>query len=137
MDGISLVETNTAIDSPTLGSLFIVCRDRERSCAFYQSLGFRLKEPKSRSFVLAAGGGVELHLHEQLSEKEKSLYGVEWARGSRAMVHSYEVDSVESLLSVVPSDSLIRGPLETPWGTRLIIVSDRDGHLLEFRERTK
>lgn len=125
------------IDSPTLGSLFIVCRDRERSCAFYQSLGFRLKEPKSRSFVLSAGGGVELHLHEQLSEKEKSLYGVEWARGSQAMVQSYEVDSLEPLVSVVSSTNLIRGPLETPWGTRLMMVSDPDGHLLEFRERAK
>ena len=52
------------------------------------------------------------------------------------MVQSYEVDSVETLLSMVPPDSLVRGPLETPWGTRLVIVSDPDGHLLEFRERT-
>ncbi|MCA9775981.1 MAG: VOC family protein [Candidatus Eremiobacteraeota bacterium] len=114
-----------------------MCRDRERSRAFYQSLGFRLKEPKSRSFVLESGPGVELHLHEQLTEKEESLYGVEWARGSRGMVQSYEVDSLDSLVSTVPSDNLIRGPLTTPWGTRLIMVSDPDGHLLEFRERTR
>ena len=53
------------------------------------------------------------------------------------MVQSYEVDSLDSLVPTVPSDNLIRGPLTTPWGTRLIMVSDPDGHLLEFRERTR
>ena len=61
---------------------------------------------------------------------------MEWERGSLAMVQSYEVDSLETLASVVPEENLSRGPLETPWGTRLMIVSDPDGHLLEFRERT-
>lgn len=106
-----------------------------KSRAFYETLGFQLKQPKSRSFVMQAGNGVELHLHEQLSEDEESLYGVERGQGSRALVQSFEVGCIDSLLTRIPPGNLLRGPLSSPWGTRLVMVSDPDGHLLEFSER--
>ncbi|MFA5504463.1 MAG: VOC family protein [Vulcanimicrobiota bacterium] len=120
-----------------MNSLFIVCRDPEKSRAFYETLGFQFKQPKSRSFVMQAGNGVELHLHEQLTEDEESLYGVERGQGSRALVQSFEVGCIDSLLARIPPDNLLRGPLSSPWGTRLVMVSDPDGHLLEFSERTQ
>jgi catechol 2,3-dioxygenase-like lactoylglutathione lyase family enzyme len=136
LDGIPLVKAKGTLDSPTLGSIFIVCQDLERSLAFYLSLGFRLKESKKRSFVLMGGQGVDIHLHQKLTEEERRLYGVEWSLGSRALVCSYEVEELESLLEVVPPENVLRTPVATPWGTRLMMVADPDGHLLELRERT-
>jgi catechol 2,3-dioxygenase-like lactoylglutathione lyase family enzyme len=135
MDGIPLVKAKEKLNSPTLGSLFIVCHNLEGSLAFYKALGFQLKETKTRSFVLKAGLGVELHLHQRLTEEEKGLYGVEWAAGSHGMVQSYEVKELEPLLQAIPPQSVLREPVATPWGTRLMMVTDPDGHLLELRER--
>lgn len=135
MDGISLVKAKDKLDSPTLGSLFIVCRNLEGSLAFYEALGFRLKSTRSRSYVLEAGSGVELHLHQRLTEDERVLYGVEWAAGSSGLVQSYVVDELEVLLGAVPPEYVLRTPVTTPWGTRLMMLADPDGHLLELRER--
>lgn len=120
-----------------MGSLFIVCRNLEESLAFYQSLGFGLKDTRSRSYVLDTGTGVELHLHQRLEEKERALYGVEWSTGSTGFVQSYVVAELEPLLQVVPRGNVLRTPLTTPWGTRLMMLADPDGHLLELRERNE
>ena len=137
MDGISLVEQKDKLDSPKLGSVFIVCHNLNRSLAFYEALGFPLQETKKRSYVLSTGSSVELHLHQKLSKEERRLYGVEWASGSQAFVCSYEVEALEPLLQVIPPENLVRQPIETPWGTRLMMVADPDGHLLELRERKR
>lgn len=119
----------------TLRSVFIVCQDVERSLEFYSLLGFILKERKSRSVVLDAGGKVELHLHQQLTDKEREQFCVSWSPGSSALVQSYESDGIDELASQL-ADNVLSGPVETPWGTRILILADPDGHRLELRERS-
>ena len=126
MDGVSVV---------TLRSVFLVCGDLDKSLTFYQQLGFVLKERKTRSYIFHTGSEVELHLHERLTQAERESFGVQWDTGSSGLVHSYETTDLDSLASSLPPDSVLAGPLETPWGTRILMVGDPDGHRIELRER--
>ena len=119
----------------TLRSVFLVCGELEKSLTFYQQLGFVPKERKTRSYVLHTGSEVELHLHERLSEAERESFGVQWDTGSTGMVHSYETNDLESLAASLPDSSVVAGPLDTPWGTRILMVCDPDGHRIALRER--
>lgn len=100
----------------------------------YRSLGFREKETRSRSVIFALHSEVELHLHEPLTSEETKLYGVRWEKGCSALVHSFEIDALEPLMERIDPTRRTE-PLDTPWGTRLLMITDPDGHLLEFRER--
>ena len=120
---------------PRLASLFLVCSDLRKSADFYQQLGFSCHEKKSRSSVFSLGDGLQLHLHEPLSPDEEDTFGLTTGRGSTCLVQSYEVENLEDLALRADSDSVVYGPNTTEWGQRLMIVTDPDGHRLEFRER--
>lgn len=118
-----------------LESIFIVCADLERSQNFYRALGFSQIECKGRSRVFDLGRGLRLHLHEPLTAEESSLYGASWSRGSSAVVLSFLHDDLERLNSLLANEAVLCPPTSTPWGTRLLMVEDPDGHLLEIREK--
>lgn len=119
---------------PALRSLFIICRDLNRSRSFYQSLGFRLQKEKSRSLVFSVGRQVELHLHEPLLPKEEQLFGLRQAPASPSLVHSFVVENLDSLVANLDTASILFGPDLTEWGDRILLLKDPDGHRLEFRE---
>lgn len=122
---------------PSLSSIFIVCKDLDESLRFYRGLGFPLLEKKSRSYLLGVGNTLELHLHEALTEREQSDYGVESSAGSRGMVLSYEVEDLETLWKQLPAERLLRKPTLTPWGHRILMACDPDQNLIELRERQR
>ena len=123
--------------APTLRSIFLVCGDLNKSREFYQGLGFQFLKEKSRSVVLCAGNQVELHLHGELQPQEEESFGVSWALGSSGLVQSFTVDNIDRLAAVTSSEQLLFGPALTPWGDRILLVKDPDGHRLEFREGRK
>lgn len=121
---------------PDLRSIFIVCNDIDQSVVFYRDLGFEFVEDKRRSTVMSTGNGLQLHLHRPLSAEESAHYGVEWQPGSKGLVACFESDDIEKIARSVSNDQLLCPPSDTPWGDRIVVVSDPDGHRLEFRERT-
>jgi catechol 2,3-dioxygenase-like lactoylglutathione lyase family enzyme len=121
---------------PSLRSIFVVCRDKERSADFYGRLGFSIKESKERSHVMQAGGQLELHLHSELTPEEESRYGVTLSEGSAGLVQSYDVVDLDQVSQSVPSKFVLSPPHVTPWGARILMLKDPDGHRLEIRERS-
>lgn len=121
---------------PKLASIFIVCTDLPESLRFYQKLGFALLESRSRSFILDLGGELRLHLHQPLTEQERELFQVQAGQAGECLVQSFEVESLEALEQRVEPKAILYGPATTPWGQRIIILRDPDGHRLEFREET-
>lgn len=120
--------------TPRLRSVFLVCRDLLVSANFYRGLGFEELPPGRRSRKFSLSGEMELHLHEQLSEQERETFQVCWQRGSSGQVLSFGVDDLEALQESIPAGFLLVPVRETPWGTRMLMVSDPDGHRLEFQE---
>lgn len=119
---------------PKLVSVFIVCTDLSKSRQFYQELGFTLKETRSRSFVFEIGTGLQLHLHEPLEVGEQLLFGVQAGQAGNCLVQSFEVESLEAVERRVCPDAVLYGPETAPWGRRILMLQDPDGHRLEFRE---
>ncbi len=120
--------------SPRLSSIFVVCSNLARSARFYNSLGFVEKKKTKRSQVLAAHGGLEIHLHGELTVQEQRDFGVSQEPGSRGLVQSYEVPDIQDLATRLSQESILFGPQETSWGHKILLLEDPDGHRLELRE---
>jgi catechol 2,3-dioxygenase-like lactoylglutathione lyase family enzyme len=119
---------------PVLKSIFLVCRDLETSGRFYQSLGFSQVSKSPRGQVLAAQNELELHLHSELTEQEERDFGVSLGPGSQSLVQSYETTNIEGLAKGFHRETILFGPGLTPWGHKILLLKDPDGHRLEFRE---
>lgn len=107
-----------------LKSLFLICRKRADTLAFYRDeLGLKaLSESR-----LELAPGVELHLHGELSPEDQQRYGLTnpTSADRSGVVFSFRVDSL----------SRFEGePVQAPWGDRLLIVRDPEGNLIELAE---
>lgn len=122
---------------PSLKSIFLVCSSLEESIRFYRTLGFEQGAKKSRSQIFHLGSGLELHLHEALTDEEEQRYKVSNGEGSTSLVQSFETEDVDGLAERLQFRSILAPPQQSPWGTRLLLIQDPDGHRLEFRERNK
>ncbi len=119
----------------TLRSLFLICRELDRSVAFYQRLGFEVRKASARSTVFSLNSdGAELHLHSDLTPQEQSDYGVAYQPGTSGLVLSFRVDDLDLLIERAPQDAILVAPRRTPWGQRLAILTDPDGYRLEFQD---
>lgn len=119
----------------TLKSIFLVCHNLERSVSFYRSLGFREIRKSQRSVILSIGTDCELHLHEDLTQEEETRYGVGPGQGSPSLVLAYETSDILTLYADLAPENILAAPQTTPWGAKILMVRDPDGHRLEFRER--
>ncbi len=113
-----------------LKSLFLICRDVAATLAFYRDeLGLEVLSERR----LRLGPEVELHLHPFLSAGDRQRYGLgEPGHGPRdGVVLSLRVSDLDPYLGLPRRRC---GPLEAPWGDRLLIVEDPDGNLVELAQ---
>ncbi len=113
-----------------LKSLFLICRDVAATLAFYRDeLGLEALSERR----LRLGPELELHLHPLLSDDERQRYGLAApASGPReGVVLSLRVSQLEPYLGLSRRRC---GPLEAPWGDRLLIVEDPEGNLVELAQ---
>lgn len=121
--------------TPRLATVFLLCDDLVASARFYTQLGFPRLEKGRRSHKFALGPQLELHLHERLEEAEREQFQVRYQAASTGHVLSFQVDDLETFQQRVESRWVLVKPRSTPWGTRMLMLQDPDGHRLEFQER--
>lgn len=120
--------------TPTLSSIFHLCKDFQKSSEFYASLGFQELEPTQRSRRFLLTSSLELHLHGPLSRSEESSYGVMAGPVGASHVLSFSVKNVKELYDSVDGSTIVRPLASTPWGKLMFMVCDPDGFILEFQE---
>lgn len=113
-----------------LKSVFLICRDVAATLAFYRDeLGLEALS----SSRLRLGPELELHLHPLLSAEDRLRYALgEPGEGPReGVVLSLRVGDLQPYLELPRRRC---GPLEAPWGDRLLIVEDPEGNLVELAQ---
>lgn len=121
--------------TPRLATVFLICDDLSDSVRFYTRLGFSLIKEGRRSKKFRLGPALELHLHERLEAAEQQRYHVAYQVASTAHVLSFEVENLEEFRQRLEPRWMLVEPQPTPWGTRMLMLRDPDGHRLEFQER--
>ncbi|HTN57859.1 MAG TPA: VOC family protein [Protaetiibacter sp.] len=105
-----------------LNRIIVSVRNLHESLAFYaELLHLELVETRPGFATLAAGGDVQLGLHERDSEPS-----------DRAVALSFAVDDLDRVCSGWESadGSVVDRPADQPWGERMAMVRDPDGHLV-------
>jgi predicted enzyme related to lactoylglutathione lyase len=108
--------------SSHLNRIIVSVRNLHESLAFYADLlGLELMETRPGFATLAAGGGVQLGLHERDTEPS-----------DRAVALSFAVDDLDRVCDSWESaqGTVVDPPAAQPWGERMAMVRDPDGHLV-------
>lgn len=105
-----------------LNRIVVSVRNLHESLAFYADLlHLDLVETRSGFATLAAGGGVQLGLHERDTEPS-----------DRAVALSFAVDDLDRVCSAWEHarGTVVDPPACQPWGERMAMVRDPDRHLV-------
>ena len=105
-----------------LHRIVVSVRNLDESLAFYADLlGLELVASRAGFATLAAGGGIQLGLHERDTEPS-----------DRAVALSFAVDDLGRTCHVWENaqGTVIDPPADQPWGERMAMVRDPDGHLV-------
>jgi uncharacterized glyoxalase superfamily protein PhnB len=119
----------------------LIVRDVERSTAFYRDvLGFSVKQtvPEQAPFVFVwlERDGVPVFLNAVHAAAEDYPDAARRAPGGTATLF-FAVSEVDALHTHVSSQAPVVMPLKTQfYGMREFAVTDPDGHILTFAERT-
>ena len=122
-----------------LSQVFLLVSNLARSLHFYRQLLDR--EPASQDTRHARFdlGQVSLTIHEDLTPAEVSMWKVEpmperrgW--GVYLTFPTDDLDETYRRLAALGGE-ILTTPLATSWGTRMFLVKDPDGYLLELSER--
>lgn len=105
-----------------LNRIVVSVRNLHESLAFYADL-LRLEPVETRPgfATLTAGGGVQLGLHERDTEPSDRAVALSFAVGDLDRVCN-AWDSAQGTVVDLPADQ--------PWGERMAMVRDPDGHLV-------
>ncbi|QGF23742.1 VOC family protein [Raineyella fluvialis] len=118
-----------------LSSITLGVRDRARSEAFYQAVGFEVLGDDELGTLLAAHG---LHLILRNWADLADDFGVApeagGFRGSHVTLHLADRDIVDGTYATwITAGAIgVRQPTEKPWGGYAGVVADPDGHLWEM-----
>ncbi len=105
-----------------LNRIIVSVRNLHESLAFYAGLlHLELVETRPGFATLAADGNVQLGLHERDTEPS-----------DRAVALSFAVEDLDRVCSAWEGarGSVLDPPADQPWGERMAMVRDPDGHLV-------
>lgn len=113
----------------------IVTKDMENAIAFYELLGFSIKERYSEAYVELENEGVRLSLNTVAMLTQ--IYGYEPKTVGDKIELAFicnsakEVDSTYHKMIAAGYESF-KSPWDAPWGQRYAMIKDIDGHILSL-----
>ena len=121
-----------------LSQVFLLVSDLARSVQFYRQLlgrGPASEDSRHARFDL---GQVSLTIHEDLTPAEASTWKVEPMPERRGwgVYLTFPTDDLEQAHKKLAGigAKILTTPRQSPWGTRMFLVKDPDGYLLELSE---
>jgi catechol 2,3-dioxygenase-like lactoylglutathione lyase family enzyme len=122
-----------------LSQVFLLVSDLSRSIHFYRQLLDRDPASQDTRHARFDLGQVSLTIHEDLTPAEVSMWKVEpmperrgW--GVYLTFPTEDLDQTHRKLVAIGAD-ILTTPRPTPWGTRMFLVKDPDGYLLEISQQ--
>lgn len=113
---------------PALARLVISVTDLTRALVFYQQVvGLRLTNHEAGLAWLRTTDSVEIMLHERASRPSDAAVAI-----------SFLVDHLDLIVSGWQEHGgvVIDPPSLQPWGERMAVIRDQDGHVVCLSERT-
>jgi catechol 2,3-dioxygenase-like lactoylglutathione lyase family enzyme len=122
-----------------LSHVFLLVSDLARSVHFYRQLLERAPASADARHARFELGQVLLTLHEDLAPAELLAWKVDAVPERRGwgVYLTFPTDDLEQAHKklVEIGAKILTTPRGTPWGTRMFLVKDPDGYLLELSER--
>ncbi len=122
-----------------LSHVFLLVSDLARSVQFYRQLLERAPASEDARHARFDLGPVSLTIHEDLAPAEVSAWKVDPAPESRGwgVYLTFPTDDLEATYGKLTriGAEILTTPCTTPWGTRMFLVKDPDGYLLEFSQQ--
>jgi predicted enzyme related to lactoylglutathione lyase len=119
------VTTSTA--RPTVARIIVSTADLDRALAFYAELvGLELTRRSDPFAWLRTGEGVEVMLHERDTTPSRAAVAV-------GLVVA-ELDATVATWAARGGE-VIDEPADQPWGERMAVVTDPDGHVVCLSQR--
>jgi catechol 2,3-dioxygenase-like lactoylglutathione lyase family enzyme len=122
-----------------LSQVFLLVSDLSRSVHFYRQLLERAPASADARHARFDLGQVSLTLHEDLAPAELLAWKVDAVPERRGwgVYLTFPTDDLEQAHKklVDIGAKILTTPRGTPWGTRMFLVKDPDGYLLELSER--
>jgi catechol 2,3-dioxygenase-like lactoylglutathione lyase family enzyme len=121
-----------------LSQVFLLVSDLSRSIQFYRQLLDREPASQDTRHARFELGPISLTIHEDLTPAEVSLWKVEPMPERRGwgVYLTFPTDDLEEMyrsLTALGSE-ILTTPQATSWGTRMFLVKDPDGYLLELSQ---
>jgi len=122
-----------------LSSIFLLVSHLGRSTSFYRELLERQPASEDSRHARFDVGPVSLTIHEDLTPAEGSVWNIDPVPERRGwgVYLTFPTDDLEQAHKklVGIGAKILTTPRRTPWGTRMFLVKDPDGYLLELSER--
>ena len=121
-----------------LSHVFLLVSDLARSIHFYREVLERSPATQDARHARFDLGPVSLTIHEDLTPAQASTWKVGPAPERRGwgVYFTFPTDDLEGTYGRLTRTGaeILTTPRTTPWGTRMFLVKDPDGYLLEFSQ---
>ena len=122
-----------------LSHVFLLVSDLTRSVRFYREFLERAPVSEDARHARFDLGPISLTIHEDLTPAEITIWKVDPmpARRGWGVYLTFPTDDLEQAhrkLAAIGAE-ILTTPRPTPWGTRMFLVKDPDGYLLELSQR--
>jgi len=122
-----------------LSRLFLLVSDLNRSVQFYRKLLGRVPASEDVRHARFDLGSVSLTIHEDLTPPEISLWRVDPMPERRGwgVYLTFPTNDLERVYGMLKEGGvdILTPPTATPWSSRMFIVKDPDGYLLEVSQQ--
>lgn len=122
-----------------LSQVFLLVSHLGRSIHFYREVLERSPTSEDARHARFDLGPVSLTIHEDLTPAESSAWKVDPAPERRGwgVYLTFPTDDLEGTYGKLAriGAEVLTTPCSTPWGTRMFLVKDPDGYLLEFSQQ--
>lgn len=122
----------------TFSNLFFICQKTSQTADFYRLLGYQICKTKENQITLEQPSAPKLLLHPSLSPKHLQEYPFLTDFSSRGgAILTWSCQNLEELLAKLECsfpDCTIKKPHQTKWGSRVALVQDPDGRILDLKE---
>jgi len=124
---------------PGLSQVFLLVSDLGRSRRFYRQLLNREPASEDTRHARFDLGQISLTIHEDLTAEEVALWkvGPMPERRGWGVYLTFPTDDLEETYRKLShtGTEVLTTPQATSWGTRMFLVKDPDGYLLELTQR--
>ena len=122
-----------------LSHVFLLVSNLARSVHFYREFLDRAPASEDSRHTRFDLGQISLTIHGDLTPAEVLAWKVDPAPGGRGwgVYLTFQTDDLDGSYKKLTAigGEMLTTPQKTPWGTRMCIVKDPDGYLLEISQR--